>query len=164
MTTEKMIAVGLGEIKVSKEADSILVSYGLGSCVGVTAYDPVVKVGAMAHIMLPEPLENTKDLNSAKFATVAIPLLIETIKSNGALISRVIWKIAGGAQVISVPGMNGRLQIGDRNIEMVKKTMKELNLKIAAEETGGKQGRTMQLFISTGKVVLRPAGGAEREL
>lgn len=164
MAGDKTIAVGLGELHSSKDSDTVLVAYGLGSCIGIAVYDPVVKAGALAHVMLPEPPDSAKNTLTAKFATMAVPMLVETTRSLGCLQSRLVWKIVGGAQVLSVPGMNGKLQIGERNTEMVKKTMQQHGIRIAAEETGGRSGRTMQLFIGSGKVTVRAAGGVERAL
>jgi chemotaxis protein CheD len=164
MSEENVIAVGLGEMKVGREARDVLVAYGLGSCVGISAYCPVKKVGVMAHVMLPEPSESKPEAKSAKFATQAIPMMMETIKGLGCPSSRIIWRIAGGAQVLSVPGMNGRLMVGERNVAMVKKMMEQFRLPITAEDTGGRQGRTMQFFVETGKVTVRSVGGPQREL
>ncbi|MGQ9677403.1 MAG: chemotaxis protein CheD [Chloroflexota bacterium] len=159
------VAVGLGEIRVSRDPRDILVAYGLGSCVGVAAFDPAVNCGALAHVMLPGGKENGGEGRSAKHATAAIPMMLEVLQSMGCSRSRLIWKIAGGAQVLSVPGGCPQLQIGERNVAAVKKVLQELGLMLSGEDTGGRSGRTMQLLIGQrGKVIVRSGGGFEREL
>jgi len=164
MSAERVITVGLGEIQASRQPGDVLVAYGLGSCVGIASYDPILRAGALAHVMLPEALNGAGRQVSAKFATEAIPLILEALKKLGCSSPRLIWKMAGGAQVLAVPGMDSRMLIGERNVAMVRSVMQRLGLAIAAEDTGGRYGRTMQLFIDSGKVTVRSVGGIQREL
>mgnify|MGYP005840395795 CR=1 FL=1 len=162
--TQRFVAVGLGEIQCSRDPGDVLVAYGLGSCVGVTAYDPVVRGGGMAHVMLPGDVDREDASRSAKFASQALPLLLEALANLGCDRSRLVWKIAGGARVLRVPGAVDQMTIGDRNVAVVKRMMEQLGLPLAAEDTGGRQGRTMQLNIDTGEVAVRTIGGVLREL
>lgn len=153
----------MGEIRCSRDPGDVLVAYGLGSCVGVTAYDPIARGGGMAHVMLPGDANCEDASRSAKFARQALPSLLETLASLGCDRSRLVWKIAGGARILRVQGVTNQM-IGDRNVAMIKKMMQELGLPLTAEDTGGRQGRTMQLHVGSGKVVVRTIGGAPKEL
>lgn len=160
----KSITVGLGEVRASKEPGDVIVACGLGSCVGVAAYDPSLKAGVLAHVVLPEARGNCGNMRSARYATDAIPLMIEILRKMGCRPSLCIWKIAGGAQVLTPPILSDRLLIGERNIAAVKSMMKQYGLAIQAEDTGGRFGRTMQLHIDSGRVTIRSVGSQQWDL
>ena len=152
---EETIAVGLGEIYVTNNPSATLACFGLGSCIALAAYDPEVKVGGMVHIVLPHGNHTSPDKLSAKFANVAIPLLLQKMTEHGALKSRLIIKIAGGAQMFRVTGCNTGMNIGERNIAMVHEIIAHEGLHLAAADTGGNGGRTMWLCVGSGKVTVR---------
>lgn len=159
------IVLGLGQHRVAKGEDTVLVCLGLGSCVSIGAYDPVSKVGGMAHMVLPSSSEGrTNGQPNAKFVDWAIPMLIEEMKELGALKSRLIIKIVGGAQMVNAQGNIGVLQIGDRNVEATKAILAELGLPLHGEATGGKHGRTARLYLDSGMFCVSIAGGDTNEL
>lgn len=98
------LMVGLGEVKISQDPAEVLTCLGLGSCVGVCMYDPVAKVAGMAHIVLPNS-DGKPDKAGGKYADTAVPLLLEMMLKRGAIKSRVIVKIAGGAQISRSKGL-----------------------------------------------------------
>ncbi len=155
--------VGLGEIAVSETAEDTLVSLGLGSCVCVAAYDPINKIAGMAHIVLPDS-GGEERRQTAKFADIAIPMLFQQMEEAGASKSLVI-KLAGGAQMmpVSAPSQN-QMNIGDRNIEAVKALLSGAGRRVKAEDLGGTQGRTVRLFVGTGKVTVATAGKDQTDL
>ena len=95
-----MIKVGMADLKACKCPDS-LTTLGLGSCVGVALYDPVTKVSGLLHCMLPDSTQFRNNTNVAKFADTGIDELIKQMKSLGANDSRLVAKIAGGAQMFA---------------------------------------------------------------
>lgn len=164
MATET-IAVGLGEVKTSKNLDSILVCYGLGSCVGVGMYDTYTHIGGMAHVVLPDSSIAPSSGSPGKFADTAIRSLLEQLESEGARKSSLKVKIAGGARMFSSsPGLSSVLDIGSRNIEAVKAALKECGLRLVAEDCGGSVGRTFQLYLKDGVARVRTLGRSEIEL
>jgi chemotaxis protein CheD len=159
------IVLGLGQLHAAKEADTVLVCLGLGSCIGLSVYDPVSKVGGMAHMVLPSSSEGRSNgQQSPKFVDCAIPLLLDQMKELGALRSRMIIKIVGGAQMVNMNGSIGVLNIGDRNVEATKSALTSLGLPLHGADTGGNHGRTARLFLNSGKFLVSIAGGAGREL
>lgn len=82
---------------MTRDPDAVLICYGIGSCIAVSAFDPVAKVGAMAHIVLPVSNNAISSSLPVKFADVAIPLTLEKMEEAGAERSRIVIKIAGGA-------------------------------------------------------------------
>lgn len=164
MAVEGVTAVGLGEVCVERGPSVILVAYGLGSCVGVALYDPVTMVGGMAHVVLPDSNLASNKNNAVRFADVGIPALVERAVSRGAIRSRLTAKIAGGATMLRVPGSDSMLQIGQRNVQAVKTALERSGIPIFGDDTGGRVGRTMQLFLSDGKVTVRAFGMGSREL
>lgn len=140
--------------------EGILITYALGSCIGITLYDPFIKLGALIHIMLPES-KNMRDNNIFKFADAGIE---ETIRKMGALggrKERYICKIAGGAQMFELSGGGGIGNIGQRNIESVKKTLTANGIKIVKQDVGSNYARTMILELETGQVRIRTIGKKE---
>lgn len=159
------ISVGLGEIKVSDVDFYILVAFGLGSCVAVCAYDPQKTIGGMAHIVLPggDHQANERD-NPGKFATIGVPYLIAEMERLGASRRRIAVKIAGGSQMAAANGFSDRFAIGERNIRAVKSSLADQSIRLVAEDIGGHYGRTVQLILKNGAVLVRAAGGDTRRL
>jgi chemotaxis protein CheD len=155
--------VGISDCKVSQDAESVLVTYALGSCIAVTMYDPVSKVGGMLHYMLPESLIDAgkAQRNPCMFADTGIPVLLELVKAGGAQPRRMVVRLTGGAQVLDGEGV---FQIGKRNYLAARKILWKAGILIAAEAVGGEVSRTVRLEVGTGRMWLREGGGVEREL
>lgn len=151
------IRIGMADYKVSISPD-ILITLGLGSCVGITLYDKVNKVAGLAHIMLPSSLEIKNNTNKAKFADTAVDEMIKDMISLGAIKRNLVAKIAGGAQMFKFSTQNDILRVGARNIEASKKKLKEVNIPIIAEETGGNFGRTIELNSTDGSLIIKTIG------
>ena len=142
--------VKMAEFAISTSPD-VLITIGLGSCVGIAIYDPRKKIGGLVHIMLPE---NKKGLKPAKYADTGIPHIIEKMEELGARKSRMIAKIAGGAQMFSMSGKDSGLKVGARNIKKVKEVLKEENIEIIGEDVGKNYGRTMKFYTEDGRVLI----------
>ena len=160
--SEEMVVAGLGEVKVSGNASVVLACLGLGSCVGISAYDPVARVGGMAHVVL--PASDGKEEESPKYADVAVPLLMRKMRGLGAQQSRMIIKIAGGAQMSKAPGIDAAFKIGERNIQAVRSALALEGVTLAAADTGGNSGRTFRTHLESGKTTVSQAGSNPREL
>jgi chemotaxis protein CheD len=157
------IAVGLAEIKFSRSSDDVIVAFGLGSCLGIGVYDPVTKIGGMLHAVLPKNIEKNDTL-SPKYVDTGIVGLLELLYKEGLNKSRMIVKMAGGANMLNIGGSSSPFDIGSRNIDMAHLTFKNLGIRLTSEEVGGQTGRTLRMYISDGKMTLRMMGGKEREL
>lgn len=153
--------VGIGDMKFGRRQGTII-TYALGSCIGITFYDPVIKLGALLHIMLPEA--NGRETNVFKFADTGIRETLRKLSAFGGVKSRYICKIAGGAQMFAVSGGGDFGNIGQRNIESVKKIMAAEGLKIKSQDVGGNSARTMLIELETGAVKLRTIGKPEKVL
>ncbi|MBM7854232.1 chemotaxis protein CheD [Desulfohalotomaculum tongense] len=157
------IQVGIADYKVAAAPNKII-TLGLGSCVGVTLYDPKIKVGGLLHIMLPDSTQFKNVNKPAKFADLGIPLILEELERKGAVKTRLQAKLAGGAQMFSGMDKKFILNIGQRNAEMTRKILKSLGIKILAEELGGNRGRTMILDLNSGVVTIRTIGSPIKEI
>lgn len=158
-----MSSVGLGEFLISKDPQDVLIAFGLGSCLGVGMYDPVARIGGLIHVVLPEHKAGN-DPNHAKFVDTGIPMLLKKLTDEGAVPSRIILKMAGGANMLVSPGLSGTFDIGTRNITMAHQVIEKLNLKLNREEVGGQVGRTVRLYIADGRMTVRMMGSQERDL
>jgi chemotaxis protein CheD len=158
-----MLAVGVGDLKVSAKPDETLVTYGLGSCIGVTIWDPVARVGGLLHFMLPESQSDPAKArqNPALYADTGIPTLFKSAYQLGADKKRLQVRVAGGAQVLDGDGV---FNIGKRNYLAMKKIFWKAGVMIHAEEVGGNISRTLRLEVGTGKLLLQEAGEEAREL
>lgn len=165
-----IINVGMGEIQVSKASGTVLAAPGLGSCIGVTMYDPKYKIAGMVHVVLPESANCTKSsaakdtYSLGKYADTAIPELLNQIFKLGAVKSNIIVKISGGAQMFNIEKGGNILNIGMRNNIAVKAALNKEGLLIKAADTGGNKGRTVKMDVSTGIVSVRIIGENEIEL
>lgn len=152
------IKVGIADWKVDREPNQII-TLGLGSCVGIALYDPYKRIGGLAHIMLPDSAQFHNKSNRAKYADMAIPDMLEEMIRLGARKSAVTAKIAGGAQMFNFGDKNvTTLNVGQRNTEMTKKVLRELNIPLRGEHTGENYGRTMIFDLKDGKVLIRTIG------
>jgi len=150
--------IGIGEYRVGSFP---MMSIGLGSCIGLTIFDPEKRVGAMVHIMLPDS-SGRKD-RPGKYADTAIPLLLQELTGLGCRKGALVAKIAGGASMFQYFGNN--LNIGERNIERIKALLKEQNIRLVAEDVGGKVGRSVTFLPGNGgRVTVRRADGEITEI
>jgi chemotaxis protein CheD len=159
----RQLVVGVGDGGVSRDAESVLVTYALGSCIAVTLYDPVTKVAGMVHFMLPDS-SMSAERSAARpwmFADTGIALLLRAALENGADKRRLRVFAAGGAQVMDD---NGVFNIGKRNCLALRKALWKSGLVAQAEETGGTQARTVRMEVGTGRVWLQTPGGQPREM
>lgn len=149
--------VGIADLKVAKMPDR-LITLGLGSCVGVSLYDPLTNIAGLLHLMLPDSTKFSRVNKEAKFADLGIPLLVKEMRKLGAGPGRLVAKLVGGAQMFS--GMDKKLtfNIGERNAEKAREVLKGMGIRIAAEEVGGNKGRTMIVDTADGKVYIRILG------
>ncbi len=159
----ELIRVGMADYKVGR-APASLISYGLGSCVGVTLYDSSMKVGGLLHIMLPDSTQARSNENPAKFADTGIPLMLKEIIALGAVRSRVVAKIAGGSQMFKFANATDIMRVGERNSQAVKVVLKDLNIRIIADDTGGNYGRTVELHLDTGVYRIKTIDKGEKEI
>ncbi|MBN1162085.1 MAG: chemotaxis protein CheD [Dehalococcoidales bacterium] len=155
--------VGMGEIVVTDSPNAELSCIGLGSCVAVCAYDVREKIGGMAHIVLPQ-YNGLPGSNRAKFADTAVPMLIDEMLKKGGVKSRLIIKIAGGAQMTIAPGLRDTFKTGERNLEQIMSVLRRENITPAAADTGGSVGRTVRMYVKTGRVTVKTAYGMPQEL
>jgi chemotaxis protein CheD len=157
------LVVGISDCKVSQDAESVLVTYALGSCIAVTMYDPVAKIAGMLHYMLPESAIDASKAAQipCMFADTGIRALLERVKAGGAQPRRMVVRLTGGAQVLDGEGV---FQIGKRNYLAARKILWKAGIFVAAEVVGGEVSRTVRLEVGTGRMWLREGGGVEREL
>ncbi len=150
--------IGIGEYRVGSFP---MASIGLGSCIGLTLYNPEQKSGAMVHIMLPESQGRTD--RPGKYADTAIPLLLKELETSGIRKNHLIAKIAGGATMFEA--FSASMNIGQRNIDKVKSILSDQNIRLVAEDVGGKMGRSVYFTPGeNGKVTVRLANGSCKEI
>ena len=152
-----VIKVGMADLKTGKGTD-VLTTLGLGSCIGLTFYDPTSKIGGLVHYMLPDSTKLKNNSNIAKFGDTGISESYNQVIAMGASKYRLVAKIAGGAKMFEVSGLSGIGNVGDRNAEAAKKILKELGVKLIAEDTGLNYGRTVELHCDTGEFYVKSVG------
>lgn len=156
-----IIKVGMADLNICVSPDGIT-TLGLGSCVGIAIRDPLTKIGGLAHIMLPDSTEIKNNSNIYKFADTGIEELVRLLVEKGASRTRLVAKIAGGAQMFAFQNKSDLVRVGDRNVQASKKKLAEMKIPILAEDTGENFGRTVIFYPETGDYVIRTAGKAER--
>ncbi len=160
----RRISVGIGQLAVTRDPNDLLIAYGLGSCIGISCYDPQMKVSGLAHILLPSSEGKIANPSEpARFADTGVDLLIARLVEAGAIVRRLVVKIVGGAAVLG-PANAEKFKIGERNAEAIKERLKRHGVIVAAMELGGTQGRTLELHPATGKTFVRKAASPANEL
>jgi len=152
------ISVGIGEMGVANRAEDSVITHALGSCLGVTAFDPVTHVGGMLHAMLPQGSLNPEKAAKVPcmFVDTGLPHLLDACLRSGAAKSRLIMTVAGGAAMQGILG-GGQdfFEIGKRNIVMLRRVLWTHGLMLKASDVGGSVARTLSLELATGEVVTR---------
>jgi chemotaxis protein CheD len=154
---KNVIKVGMADLKVAKSPDT-LTTLGLGSCIGLTLYDPVSKVGGMVHYMLPDSTKLKNNTNIAKFGDTGIRELLKQVLAAGASQRRLVAKIAGGACMFEVSGHSAVGNVGARNSELARQMLKELGIPLIAEDCGLNYGRTVELNCENGDYTIKAVG------
>ncbi len=152
-----VLTVGISDMKVSQDPEDVLITYSLGSCVGLTLYDPVAKVGGLVHCMLPlsriDP-EKAK-ANPYMFTDTGTQNLIQSMFDLGARREHLIAKVAGASNLLDTKRM---FRIGERNYTVLRKVLWKNNILIASEDVGGAKSRTLSLYMKDGRSTIRTKG------
>lgn len=156
---EVRIPVGMGEVRVLRGPEGMLFCLGLGSCVSVCAYDPVTRVGGMAHIVLPSA-RGTPGGAPGRYADTGVPHLLQEMVRQGAHLQRLVVKLAGGACISPC----GPFRVGEENVEAVRRALALWGLRPAGEDVGGSWGRTVCLYLDTGRVTVSSVLRGSREI
>ena len=149
--------IGLAEMIVSDVPGDVLVTYSLGSCVGVTLYDPDIHLGGMIHCMLPLSSQDPAKAQGkpCMFVDSGMAALLGEMYRLGARRERLLVKVAGAGNMLDP---NHRFNIGERNFTVLRKVLWKINLMIAGEDVGGTTPRTLYLEIATGRTLIRSNG------
>ena len=154
--------VRMGELAASAIDGDVLVSLGLGSCIGLVLLDRRKGVAGLAHIVLPAADGHGKDLNPLKFADKAVPELLRQVVALGARKPTLEAIVVGGASMFA--GASSTLEVGARNATAVKAALAAERIRAVAEDTGGTKGRTVRVDPITGVVTVRKAGSKDEQL
>lgn len=154
------INVRMGELATSADRGVVLVSIGLGSCIGLALIDAGRGIAGLAHIMLPGPGE-AAGRPAATFADAGVAALVDSMIELGARRAQLTAAIVGGAQMFASARA---LQVGARNEEAVRAALREARLPLTGAETGGSVGRTIRVYLGAARVTSRAAGGSENVL
>lgn len=148
------IIVGMADLNIGKAPD-IITTVGLGSCIGLTLYDPVTKVGGLVHYMLPDSKAVSNNSNIAKFCDTGVQELLKRVTMAGANRRRLVAKIAGGAKMFAVNQESNVGSVGERNTVAAKQILRQLGIQLIAEDTGLNFGRTVELHCDTGDFYIK---------
>jgi chemotaxis protein CheD len=154
---ERNLVVGVGGLAVSNDQAAILTTYSLGSCLGITIYDPVTRAGGMLHAMLPDSSINSHKAagQPSLFVDTGLGALFRATYALRAEKRRLQICVAGGAQFLDKAGV---FNIGQRNYACLAQLLFQHQLKILAEDVGGLVSRTIHLHMDTGEVRLKRSG------
>jgi chemotaxis protein CheD len=151
------VVVGVADMRLSRTRGDSIVTYSLGSCIGVTIYDPVALVAGILHFMLPESSlsPDKAEANPYMFADTGIPAMFREAYRLGAAKERLVVKAVGGSQVLDP---NGMFNIGKRNIIAMRKIFWQNGVLMGATALGGAVNRTVTIHVSTGEVHVKTSG------
>ena len=151
------ITIGIADMKLAR-GQGMLITYALGSCIGICLHDPLLKLGALVHIMLPVNME-TNRTNTMKYADTGLRETLRQMEAMGANRTRITAKIAGGAKMFETAGSLGN--IGQRNIESVHLNLKKEGIRLLKEDVGGSVARTLLFDVNSGLGCVRCYGRPE---
>jgi chemotaxis protein CheD len=152
-------------VKVAQAAvggpDDTLVTLGLGSCVAILLHDAEARVGGLAHVLLPEPALSRDQGNASKFATTAVPALVQEMARMGARPGRLKARLVGGAAMFQTLMVPGSLNMGARNIIASRQALEDAGIPVVGEEVGGDYGRSVRFYVGAGKTTVSSVGKAD---
>lgn len=148
------ITVGISDMKIAR-GDNTLVTFALGSCIGICLFDSAIKVGGLGHIMLPNCPNASAEVSINKYADTCIPHMISSLTALGCSKTRMTAKIAGGAKMFEVSGDSTFGNIGERNAKAVREALRGVGIRIVADDTGANYGRTVYFNTLTGAVEIK---------
>lgn len=159
----KTVVVKVADAAASNNTGADLVTHSLGSCLGVTLYDPVTRVGALLHVMLPDSSIDPARArqNPCLFVDTGFVRLLQMFARVGGVAGHARIKVAGGAQMLDEKGV---FRIGERNVQALQRVLAAHSLAVAAWEVGGVLSRTLRLNIATGEVTIQSPGQPTRRL
>lgn len=162
MTTN--LNVGLGELIVSDDPEAVLVAFGLGSCLGIIAYDAETHKGGLLHAVLPSANAGSPAAQTTptKFVDTGLEELLASFPGATGT-RRPIIKVVGGALMFQTFDSNSTLNIGDRNLAAMRAFLRERNIPIVASRVGGDYGRTARLYVADGRTTVRSMGQPEED-
>lgn len=155
----RRVVVGVGDLAVSADPGDQLVTYALGSCLGVCIHDPVAGVAGLLHAMLPSATADPEQggANPARYVDSGVTALFREAYRHGARKERIVLKVAGGASLVP-EGRPDSFQIGKRNVVALRRILWKNGVMIQAEDVGGAISRTVSLEVATGEVTLATNG------
>ena len=151
------ITIGIADMKLAR-GQGMLITYALGSCIGICLHDPLLKLGALIHIMLPVNME-TNRTNTMKYADTGLRETLRQMEAMGARRNRITAKLAGGAKMFETGAALGN--IGQRNIESVHLNLKKEGIRLLKEDVGGSVARTLLFDVNSGLGCVRCYGRPE---
>jgi chemotaxis protein CheD len=149
----QQVPVRIGDVKVARDS-SVLFTIGLGSCVAVALYDPRSRIGGLAHAMLPAPGPGYREAPPGRFATTAVPALLELLEAEGASLRRLRARLAGGASMFRDVLEGEGLRLGRRNIEATRSALSAAGIVVDGEDVFGTYGRSVFLRTTDGKLLV----------
>ena len=157
------LTVDIADYKTTDDPSAVLTTYSLGSCIGVTIWDPERRIGGMIHYMLPDSGidRNKADRNPYMFADTGVAALVRRFREMGGSAQRLTVRAAGGANVLDG---GGHFNIGKRNFLALRKVLWKAGLMIHSQNVGGSNSRTVSLEVSTGRLLWKESNGTEGEL
>lgn len=152
-----LIVVDIADMRISDNPGDTLVTYSLGSCIGVAIYDPALRLGGMIHCMLPL---SKVDREKAKtrpymFVDTGMQVMLGKLYEAGLRKARAVVHVAGGAQVLDSQGV---FKIGERNFTVLRKVLWKNGLLMHTQEVGGNRSRTISLELATGRFSIKSGG------
>ncbi len=156
------LTIGIADMKMTR-GEGTLITYALGSCIGICLYDPLIKLGALVHIMLPINMEANRT-SPLKYADTGIRMTLAKMEQKGARRARIVAKIAGGAKMFEVAGNGALGSIGQRNIDSVHQVLRQERIPLLKEDVGGKTARTLLFDVATGEGYIKVVGKVEKVL
>ena len=156
---DNKLVVGIADMKMARQ-NGMLITYALGSCIGICLYDPKIQLAALVHIMLPLNMETGRK-TPLKYADTGITVTLRQMEAKGGARSRIVAKIAGGAKMFEVAGGGSLGNIGQRNIESTHMILRREGIRLLREDVGGAVARTLLFDAATGQACVRSYGKPE---
>lgn len=147
--------VGVSDLRVSSNINEVIITYALGSCLGIAVYDPAAIVGGLVHVMLPLSKADPEKARAkpAMYVDSGLNVLLNKMYGLGAKKENLIISVAGGA-AMKRTSEDDYFKIGKRNFTVFRKLLWKNGFMIANQDAGGTKSRTMAMRMSDGMITV----------
>ena len=128
----------------------------LGSCVAITLWHPLLRIGGMCHFLLPtNTLAKVGSQLDGRYADQALLMFMRELECSNTVASEYEVKLFGGGSQFTTNSKYPNISVPDKNISAGYALLKQYGFKVKGGDFGGTGHRNIIFDLWSGHVWLR---------